>query len=73
MDYVRDDRFQAIILSIAEGEYDAPAPYVGPDAIADFVKTYDWSDACTIMHNAAFDATVLSLRYGIVPLGSLIL
>jgi hypothetical protein len=63
-DYIRDAQFQPTTLSIAENN-GAPQSAAGPDAIAEMLASRDWSRETVAMHNAQFDAAVLSFLYGI--------
>lgn len=69
-DYVRDAQFQATMLSFCENNGE-PQSAAGPDAIAEMLAARDWSHETVVMHNAQFDAAIMSFVYGIVP-GSII-
>jgi hypothetical protein len=68
--YVRDEQFQATMLSFCENNGE-PQSAAGPDAIGEMLAARDWSRETVVIHNAQFDAAVLSFIYGIVP-GSII-
>jgi len=65
-DFVRDEQFQPTMVSIAENDGE-PQSAAGPDAIAEMLASRDWSSETVCIHNAQFDAAVLSFLYGIVP------
>jgi hypothetical protein len=65
-DYIRDERFQATMLSFCENDGE-PQSAAGPDAIAEMLAARDWSRETVVIHNAMFDAAVMSFLYGIVP------
>jgi hypothetical protein len=66
VNYIRDERFQALVLSIAEGN-GQPFSIVGPEAIATYCAGRDRSKTFIMIHNAPFDAFVLADRYGAHP------
>jgi hypothetical protein len=65
-DYIRDAQFQPTMLSIAENGGE-PQSAAGSDAIAEMLAARDWSRETVCIHNAQFDAAVMSFLYGIVP------
>ncbi len=66
-EYVRDPRFKAWGLCWKEvGEDHAPIWVRGKD-IPEWASHIDWSRTAVLAHNAQFDVTILSWRYGIQP------
>lgn len=65
-DYIRDAQFQPTMLSFCENDGE-PQSAAGPDAIGEMLASRDWSRETVCIHNAQFDAAVLSFLYGIVP------
>jgi DNA polymerase len=68
-DYIRNDLFEVIGVAVKENEDDA-VWFTGTHAeTKNFLMGYDWSDAVLVAHNASFDASILSWRFGIKPYG----
>jgi hypothetical protein len=65
--YVRDPRFEALVLGIKPYRGDGVISIEGPELIEQWIKAQDWADTVVIMHNAYFDAAILSMRYGALP------
>ena len=63
--YVRDDRFEAILLGIKKNN--GPVKWVPKPMIEPFLKAIDFSKSAILCHNTAFDGAILSWRYGIRP------
>ena len=63
--YVRDPRFEAQCVGIAID--DGPAVSVAGPNIKRVLDRVPWSEATVVAHNAAFDVSILSLRYGHRP------
>jgi DNA polymerase len=66
-EYVRDPRFKAWGLCFKEVGEDADPMWVRGDDIAEWAAYFDWSRTAVLAHNAQFDVTILSWRYGIEP------
>ena len=65
--YIRDDRFEALTLSLQHYSGKEIRTLRGPDEIARGVARMPWERIILILQNAAFDAGILSLRYGVTP------
>lgn len=70
-EYVRDDRFETIGVSLQNFLPDGtkvtePTWFAGDDA-REALSKVDWDTTCAVAHNMAFDGFILSQRYGIVP------
>lgn len=65
--YIRDPRFEVILVSIAR-DNDDPIWFTGDDSeVGEFLRRHVTPDDILVAHNAAFDAAILSWRYGIRP------
>ena len=71
-EYVRDERFEVVGVSIAEGD-GMPVWYSGDiDSLKKRLKeNYDWKNSLVLAHNAQFDGAILSWIFGIHPKGYL--
>lgn len=66
-EYVRDPRFKAWGLCWKEVNDDRRPVWVRGKDIQDWVDGIDWSTTAVLAHNAQFDVTILSWRYGAQP------
>lgn len=64
--YVRDPRFEPIMLSLGTSQADMVTAY-GHDNIAYLLKQYDWRNTMFIAHNNMFDGFILGERFGVYP------
>jgi len=68
-EYIRDDRFEVIGVSIQDGDAE-PVWCSGPlDRIKRFLDSWELDKHVVIAHNAAFDAAILNWRFDIRPKG----
>jgi DNA polymerase family A len=65
--YIRDPRFEALVLAIKPFKGYGTTAIEGPESIKDWIKAQDWANIVVVMHNAQFDAAILSMRYGAIP------
>jgi hypothetical protein len=66
-EYIRDSRFEAIGVSVQEGEL-SPVWFSGTHAQTKaFLDQFDWGDAAAVAHNAMFDMAILSWHFDIRP------
>ena len=65
-EYIWHPKFQTHLLAAYELSWPAPRIILPPDIPA-FLATYDPAKTLSVSHNALFDASVLSWRYGWVP------
>jgi len=67
-EYVRSDEFEVIGFAVKQN--DEPTEwYTGePEHLKRVLDSYNWSESIALAHNAAFDAAILSWRFGIQPL-----
>lgn len=63
--YVRDERFEAILVGIKKNN--GPTKWVPKPMIEAFFKAIDFSKAAILCHNTAFDGAILSWHYGVRP------
>lgn len=66
-EYVRDPRFKAFGFCFHEYGSDAPIEWVSHADLRDYVAAIDWSRTAVLAHNAQFDVSILSWRYGVKP------
>ena len=67
-EYVRDDRFEVIGISIKENDDETKWFSGSHEEILGFLHNYDWSSSFALAHNAMFDSAILSWRFGIQPM-----
>lgn len=63
--YIRDPRFEAIMVAIKHG--DTPTVVFPRDQIAKGLETIDWNNSMVVCHNMMFDGAILGWRYGKFP------
>jgi len=65
--YIDDERFETI--GVAVKKNDEPTVWFSGTATEtrSWLKHFDWNNSFALMHNALFDATILSWRFGIHP------
>lgn len=66
-EYVRDSRFKAFGMCVHELNSDVPTKWYSGKDIAKFLNSVDWTTTAVLAHNAMFDVSILSMRYGIEP------
>jgi len=64
--YVRDPRFEPIMLCLGTSRADMATAY-GHTDIAYLLKQYDWNDTMFIAHNNMFDGFILGEQFGVYP------
>jgi len=68
-EYVRDQRFEVIGVSIQVNDNE-PAWFSGShEAMHQFLDQFDWDNSLALAHNAMFDGAILNWVYGIKPKG----
>jgi hypothetical protein len=78
VEYILDPRFEVIGCAVIErnGEYNTAHPsniyttksyWLDADQFQRYVRVRDLSKRVVVCHNALFDASILSWRYGVVP------
>ena len=66
-EYIRDVRFKAFGCCFHEYGSDDPIVWVTRKALPEYVASIDWSRTALLAHNAQFDVSILSWRYGVKP------
>ena len=66
-EYVRDDKFRAFGACIHELGSDSATQWYRGDDLHRILSTYNWERTAILAHNAQFDGSVLSWRYGVKP------
>lgn len=65
VEYILDPRYETIGVAIAEDDGD---PFwLDADEFVSYLKSNDLSECKVVSHNALFDMSILSYRYGVVP------
>ena len=67
-EYVRDDRFEVIGVAVKENGGDTEWFSGTFEGTKDFLNRYDWGTSFAVAHNAMFDASILTWRFGIRPM-----
>ena len=66
-EYIRDSRFKAFGCCTHEYGSDDPILWIGGRDLSDYFDGVDWSRTAVLAHNAQFDVSILSWRYGVTP------
>jgi len=66
-EYVRDPRFKAFGFCIHEFGTGKPIQWYRHAELPRILKTYDWKTTAVLAHNGMFDASILSMVYGVHP------
>jgi len=66
-EYIRHAKFKAFGACIHELGSDDPIVWYNGEDLAAALAQYDWERTAVLAHNAQFDVSILSWRYGIVP------
>jgi DNA polymerase bacteriophage-type len=70
-EYIRSPHFKDYGACIQRLDLNLDGPrtqwYQGGEELARVLSTYDWSKTAVLAHNAQFDVSILSWRYGIQP------
>ena len=67
-EYVRDDRFEVIGVSVKENDDEVKWFSGSHQEVLDFLSQYDWNNSFALAHNAVFDSAILTWRFGIKPM-----
>ena len=65
--YIRDDQFEVIGVAVKVNDGDTQWFSGTHEEIAGWLGNIDWGNAMLLAHNCAFDAAILSWRFGIHP------
>jgi len=66
-EYIRDSRFKAFGCCTHEYGSDDPIQWIGGRDLPEYFDGVDWSRTAVLAHNAQFDVSILSWRYGVTP------
>lgn len=66
-EYIRDNRFKAFGFCFHEYGSDEPIEWVSHADLRAYIASIDWSRTAVLAHNAQFDVSILSWRYGVKP------
>ena len=66
-EYIRDERFSAFGLCAHLLGSDDPIQWVRGSDIPEFFSGIDWGRTAALAHNAQFDISIMSWRYGVRP------
>jgi DNA polymerase I-like protein with 3'-5' exonuclease and polymerase domains len=67
-EYVRDDRFEVIGVAVKENDNETKWFSGTGEEVCGFLRKYDWENSFALAHNAMFDASILTWRFGIKPM-----
>jgi DNA polymerase len=67
-EYVRDDRFEVIGVAVKENDNETEWFSGTGEEVCGFLRKYDWENSFALAHNAMFDASILTWRFGIKPM-----
>ncbi len=67
-EYVRDDRFEVIGVAVKENGNETEWFSGTGEEVCGFLRKYDWKNSFALAHNAMFDASILTWRFGIKPM-----
>jgi DNA polymerase len=67
-EYVRDDRFEVIGVAVKENNNETKWLSGTGEEVCGFLRQYNWQSSFALAHNAMFDASILTWRFGIKPL-----
>ena len=70
-EYIRDDQFEVIGVAVKENDGDTEWFSGTHEETQAYLDRYDWSRSFVVAHNALFDASILSWRFGIRPMAIL--
>ena len=66
-EYIRDPRFKAFGCCVHEYGSDDPIVWVGASELREYFDGVDWGRTAVLAHNAQFDVSILSWRFGASP------
>jgi DNA polymerase len=67
-EYIRDDQFEVIGIAVKENGDETRWITGSHDEVAEALASYDWANSFVLAHNAMFDASILTWRFGIKPM-----
>jgi DNA polymerase len=66
-EYIRDKSFNAFGCCFHELGSEQPTQWVRGDDLPEFLSGIDWGRTAVLAHNAQFDVSILSWKYGVTP------
>jgi DNA polymerase len=66
-EYIRDKSFNAFGCCFHELGSEQPTEWVRGDDLPEFLSGIDWGRTAVLAHNAQFDVSILSWKYGVTP------
>ena len=66
-EYIRDKSFNAFGCCFHEFGSEQPTEWIRGDDLPEFLSGIDWGRTAVLAHNAQFDVSILSWKYGVTP------
>ena len=66
-EYIRDKRFHAFGCCFHELGSEQPTQWIRGDDLPEYLSGIDWGRTAVLAHNAQFDVSILSWKYGVTP------
>jgi DNA polymerase len=66
-EYIRDKSFRAFGCCFHELGSEQPTQWIRGDDLPEFLSGIDWGRTAVLAHNAQFDVSILSWKYGVTP------
>ncbi len=66
-EYIRDKSFRAFGCCFHELGSEQPTQWVRGDDLPEYLSGIDWGRTAALAHNAQFDVSILSWKYGVTP------
>jgi DNA polymerase len=66
-EYIRDKRFHAFGCCFHEFGSEQPTEWIRGDDLPEYLSGIDWGRTAVLAHNAQFDVSILSWKYGVTP------
>ena len=66
-EYIRDARFKSFGACVHVYGSEEPIRWVGGSDLPEYFDKVDWGRTAVLAHNAQFDVSILSWRYGVTP------
>jgi len=68
-EYVRSPLFEVIGVAVKENDEETIWYSGDANGLSSFLANYDWANSLVLAHNAMFDASILTWKFGIKPKG----
>ena len=66
-EYIRDKSFRAFGCCFHEFGSEQPTQWIRGDDLPEYLSGIDWGRTAVLAHNAQFDVSILSWKYGVTP------